>query len=73
MRKIQFKLAKKHEKQIELKETKLEDIKSRNEAANKRNKTVSNIQDHKEYETMRNFVAKEKKRVKQIERRNQNL
>lgn len=36
MRKIQFKLAKKHEKQIELKETKLEDIKSRNEAANKR-------------------------------------
>ena len=73
MRKIQFKLAKKHEKQIELKETKLDDIKSRNEAANKRNKTVSNIQDHKEYETMRNFVAKEKKRVKQIERRNQNL
>ena len=43
MRKIQFKLAKKHEKQIELKETKLEDIKTRNEATNKRFKTVANI------------------------------
>ncbi len=73
MHKIQFKLAKKHEKLLELKDTKLEDIKSRNEAASKRLKTLSNQKESKEYETIRNFVTKEKKRIKQIERRNQNL
>lgn len=60
MRKIQFKLAKKHEKLLELKDNKLEDIKSRNEAASKRFKTVSNQKESKEYETIRNFVTKEK-------------
>jgi hypothetical protein len=66
-------LAKKHEKHIEIKETKLEDIKSRNEVVSKKFQTVIDKKETKEYENIKNYLANEKKRIKKIEKRNKNL
>ena len=66
-------MAKKHEKHIEIKETKLEDIKSRNEVVSKKFQTVIDKKETKEYENIKNYLANEKKRIKKIEKRNKNL